>query len=619
MLLLLVQHHLLPGFAATAQIETTNSITGNTHLIVRLYYGDREKLNQLANQYDVFEFANHEAGYVAGRLSRAEYDTLLQAGYRVEIDVEQTAAAANLISGQPNAQSLGIPSYPCYRTVEETYATLNQIATNHPGLASLVDIGDSWDKITAGGAAGYDLLALVLSNQSRPGPKPRFLLVAEFHARELTTAETALRFAEELVAGYGVDPDITWLLDCHEIHIVPMVNPDGRKKAEAGQLWRKNTDTDDGCTSVSTLGTDLNRNCSFKWGSNNGSSGSPCDPTYRGPASFSEPESLAIRDYVRSHFADQRGPADTDAAPTNTTGLVVSLHSYAQLVLYPWGWTNTPPPNDTALKTLGGKFSYFNRYTVQSTIYLYAVSGELNDWVYGELGVPCYTIEMGTTFFESCTTFQNNTYPSNRPALFYAAKACRQPYLSPAGPDVLQPIVTAVPTPPGISVSLTAGAVSGRTYGYTPLPTAAPITGARYSVDKPSWAAGAVTQPMSATDGSFNSTNETISAIVPISNWAPGRHTVFIEARTGSTNWGVPTAVFMSIPAPKITASLAANQIVLRWPSTNNTLYTLLQTSNLLSPFSVLASNLVATPPTNTFTDPLNPAGSRFYWLQIQP
>ena len=91
-------------------------------------------------------------------------------------------------------------------------------------------------------------------------------VVAEYHAREYTTAETALRFAEELVTGYGNNPDITWLLDYYEIHILPMANPDGRKWAEQGQLWRKNTDNNDGCATFPNYGTDLNRNLSFKWG-----------------------------------------------------------------------------------------------------------------------------------------------------------------------------------------------------------------------------------------------------------------------------------------------------------------------------------------------------------------
>jgi murein tripeptide amidase MpaA len=124
--------------------------------------------------------------------------------------------------------------------VEETNTSANhRHEIIRPG--DIADIGNSWDKVTAGGAAGYDIYALELTNQSFevPGGKPTFFLMAEIHAREYTTAETATRFAEYLVNNYGTNPDITWLLDYFRIFIVTMTNPDGRKFAETGELWRK--------------------------------------------------------------------------------------------------------------------------------------------------------------------------------------------------------------------------------------------------------------------------------------------------------------------------------------------------------------------------------------------
>ena len=442
--------------------------------------------------------------------------------------------------------------------------------------------------------------------------------MAEYHAREYTTAETALRFAEELVSTYGANPDVTWLLDYYEVHILPMANPDGRKWAEQGGLWRKNTDNNDGCTTFPNYGTDLNRNNSFKWGLA-GSSGSACAETYRGPTPFSEPETQAVRDYILSLFPDQRGPNDTDAAPATATGLVINLHSYSPLIIYPWGWTTAITPNSTALRTLGGRFSFFNGYTVQQAIDLYVVSGELDDWVYGELGVPVYTIEMGTAFFQSCVSFESTIYPSNRPALYYAAKACRQPYLDPAGPDVLQPIVTPATNAFGAPLTLNAVTASGRSFGYAPLPAAANITAARYTADQPSWVTGVVTHALTALDGSFNSTNETVTTTIDTTGWTPGRHTLFVEARTGTTNWGVPTAVFANVEPLTLTAALQPGSLRLRWPSVANRFYTLLAASNPAAPFSILTSNLPAQPPTNTYTDSILPNAARFYRLQLQP
>ena len=58
--------------------------------------------------------------------------------------------------------------------------------------------------------------------------------MSAIHAREYATAELITRFAEYLVENYGTDPDITWLLDYNEIHLLLQANPDGRKHAETG-------------------------------------------------------------------------------------------------------------------------------------------------------------------------------------------------------------------------------------------------------------------------------------------------------------------------------------------------------------------------------------------------
>lgn len=586
-------------------------------VIVRLYYGDRDRLSQLVSQYDVFESADHVQGYVEARLRLPEYDALVQAGYRIEILAAPTAQA-NRVLGRRGVGLMGIPDYACYRTVEETYASLAQIASNHPDLASLVNIGQSWDKTQPGGPAGYDLLALVLSNKTRPGPKPRFFLMAEHHARELTTAETALRFAEELVAKYDTDPDTTWLLDYAEVHVLPMANPDGRKWAELGFWWRKNTDDTNGCQMGLSYGTDLNRNGGFKWGGI-GSSGAACDDLYRGPAAFSEPENQAIRDYVRSLFPPQRGPGDTDAAPVTATGLLISLHSYSELVLFPWGYTTNAAPNQAGLQTLGGKLGFFNRYRVQPSIELYPTSGTVDDWAYGELGLASYTIEMGGAFFEDCADFENTIYPSNRLALFYAAKACRQPYLNPAGPDVIQVTVPTTASLAGVPVSLTAIAESGRTYGTARALPSGTIKAARYSIDDPSWIAGVTTFPMTATDGSFSSIKEALRATIDTAEWLPGRHTVFVEAQDAAGNWGVPTAAFVWIAPLTLSGATSPSGFVLQWPSVANRTYSVWQTADVQAPFQVVARGLPGRPPQNRYTNSVDQVTRRFYRVSMDP
>ena len=329
--------------------------------MVKIYFDNLYQLNQVAAKYDIWE-VNHEAGYLLAYVSPLELMAIESIGLRVDIDFDLSSQLHQPRQELPGQES-GIPGFPCYRTVEETNTSLAQLTIDYPDLAKLIDIGDSWEKSTPGGSSGYDLQTLVITNSNHPGPKPKLLLLSAVHAREYATAELTTRFAEYLVSNYDSNPDITWLLDYFEVHIIPLGNPDGRKIAENGFYWRKNTDNDDGCSNSAFWGTDLNRNSSFKWGGV-GTSSNACDETYHGESAASEPETQAIQDYAAAIFPDQRGPADLDPANVNASGVFITIHSYGNLVLFPWGWTNNPPPNDGALETLGRKFGYFTGYQV---------------------------------------------------------------------------------------------------------------------------------------------------------------------------------------------------------------------------------------------------------------
>ncbi len=395
--------------------------------------------------------------------------------------------------------------------MEETYDSMAQLAAANPNLLTWTDTGDSWDKAAPGGAAGYDLYTMLLTNKAVAGPKPKFFLMAAIHAREYATAELGARFVEKLVADYGVDPDATWLVDHYELHAVFQVNPDGRKKAESGLSWRKNTDNDDGCKYNNVNlgyypGTDLNRNSSFKWDTG-GSDDNSCGETYHGPTPASEPETQHVESYMAGIFGDHRGPGDTDPAPADTEGVMITLHSYGNSVLYPWGWLDTQlAPNDAQLQTLGRKFGFYNNFEVcQAAGCYYIASGGTDDYAYGTLGIPGYTFEVGTKFFQECSVFTDDILPRNLPALKYTFKAARRPYQDPAGPEPYDVAVSSGTVARGASVTLTAKADDTRynSGGYGTEPNQN-VVGARYTIDTPSWKGG-VAYGMAAADGAFDS------------------------------------------------------------------------------------------------------------------
>ncbi len=535
--------------------------------VARLYYERIADLSKL-NAYDLWEYNNLEEGYVLLSLTGAEYLQLREEGWQMMVDQEETAKFRN-----PNLR----PFKDGYHTVQEIYTLLQEINQVHPDLTELVTYGSGTCLLqggctTLGGDAfpGYELKALRLSNETIPGTstiedqtisqgsKPIFFLMANIHARELTTAEIGLRMIDWLLEGYGQDADHTWLLDHHEIWIIPTANPEGHWMVELGTgdkygnfpfYQRKNINIDaDGdeeadCTtwppsSSWQYGVDLNRNHSFAWGPP-GSSDSPCSQTFRGPEPVSESETLALQELIAQLIPDQRGPELADAASQDAMGLLITLHSYGNLILWPWGFTDDPAPDFAGLKAIGDKMATYNGYlSCQPGTCLYSANGTTDDWVYGELGIPAFTYEIGDEFMPPYETIEQNQWPENQQAFLFGAKIARSPYQTILGPDTTN--VTAEIVEDAPLLKITAEIDDGDHGGQS-------ITGAQVAIDTPFWDENAHPSPMVAVDGSFDGIKETVFASIPLSELSPGRHIAYVRGQDAAGHWGVTSAVFVDI------------------------------------------------------------------------
>ena len=468
--------------------------------------------------------------------TREQVAELAARGFRIRVDDEQSAVIDRQLGGQSFNGG--------YSTVPEMRARLEARAAQHPNLAEFFVYGDSWQRLNAQG--GHELFGIRLTNEQIAGPKPTFFLMAAIHARELSVSELALRYIDHLLDGYGVDADATWLLDEHLIVVVPVVNPDGRRLAEQGYFQRKNMNSTNGfaCsnppTATNQFGIDLNRNFNFKWGTVNRPTESPCGQTYPGPTAASEPETQEVQDLVRTLFADQRGAADTDPAPLTTTGVLLTLHSYGDLVLWPWGYTGTTAPNAADLTLIGRKFAGYNGYTPQQSIQLYPTSGTTDDWSYGELGIPSFTFEVGLSsgtcggFMPpfSCLDGQSggSFWPRNLPAFLYAARIARTPYRLVRGPTV----ETVTVIDPDGAIEVQALLDEQRNGGQR-------IAAAELYLETPPWRGGTPIS-MSPLDGSYNSAIE--NATVTLGALSR-RQLAFVRGQDENLNWGPVRAIFV--------------------------------------------------------------------------
>jgi len=523
---------LIPSYGTASHDSMTSQ---NGPIVVRIPYSTWAEKAELAGRFTLLD-APPGQGYVVAILSSGELAELQAQGIRIEIEYERTS------------QVQSPPGYTCYRTPAEIETALSAYQSAYPVLVQVIDIGDSWEKVRTGGVSGYDLWMVKLTNQDIPGTKPAFFLIGNIHAIEMAGAEAAMAFADWLLSGYGTNADATWLLDRHDIYIVPMGNPDGRMMAETGSYWRKNIDNDDGCTNPGLWGIDINRNFASNWGGP-GSSGSTCSGTYRGPAVESEPETKAIADALRAIFPD----------PSDTSGSMITLHQSGHYVVWPWGngysqppW-NMVPPDKPGLSALADKYVSYNGYTSLMSDDWYPAAGATEDWAYEELNIAGYTFELGSSQPSSCTELLNEI-SLNMPAFIYAAKSVApDPYEVTRGPDSLK--VTAAPAeaPQGSTVVLNATANDTKT-GWLADPDfpaivpdrAMPVSAAEYYIDlHPT--AGGTSQPMAAGDGIFDEVVEPVTANVDTTGLASGKHLLLVRAQDNKGHWGAFTGVFFTV------------------------------------------------------------------------
>lgn len=483
-------------------------------------------------------------------LTQTEIDKLRSLGYTVTV-----------VGRAPDAPTV----WPvCYNRLDALYSWLDSYAAAHPQLVEVIDYGDSWCKLQGGCTTpsgftipGYDLLVARISNKLAAGPKSgRFFTDGGLHSRELTTPELAKAFIETLVGGYGVDPNITWLLDQREIYVALTSNPDGRALVELGLgteppytgspwYWRKNGNNaiagSNACpwppTPYNSYGVDLNRNHIFKWDIAGGGSTAVCDMDYRGPAPGSEPEIIAYEAFVRSIIPDQRGPNDNDPAPLDATGFLINLHNVVSggKILVPWGWTSAVSPNDAQLVAIAEKMRTYTTTPVYGWQYsLYRVSGNTRDWAYGELGMPAYVIELdGNDFFTSCYLVPN-ILNNMLPLLRYAASISDRPYLRVYGPDARAVAASLASLPAGDPLTVTAQ-INDTQSGNRAI-AAAEVYLVRQGGATPG-EPGTGTA-MVAVDGSFNTNTENVTASVSTTGLGRGRHLALVRGQDADGNWG---------------------------------------------------------------------------------
>lgn len=359
----------LPHSVLKKGIDTTvfDQYQGAQQLEVNVYAKNKYLRTFVACMDVDIAAVNLKEGYMTVFVSYEGLLALYLSGFSVEV--------------VSNWDDIGIMELePEYYTYPEVVSELSQIETDHSSIAKKISLGTSYE--------GRDIPGIKISdNVGTEESEPEIFICAMHHAREAATVNVAMYIINQLTDNYGSDQTVTDLVNGREIYIIPIVNPDGKVYDDSGgsygsgRSWRKNRQPCSG-----GIGTDLNRNYSYGWGGS-GSSGSCTSETFRGYDPFDAPETAAVRDFFNAH---------------PDINVLLSYHSYSNLVLWPWGYTYDPisDADDRQVhEIMGQQYASYTGYTPQQASDLYLASGTTDDWSFGVTqndAMPCFsfTVEL---------------------------------------------------------------------------------------------------------------------------------------------------------------------------------------------------------------------------------
>ncbi|KAM4772563.1 carboxypeptidase B-like [Rhinophrynus dorsalis] len=345
------------------QVELIKSMAINTKL--DFWVPDSVSLVEQGKRAD-FRVESHVAYDVQALLESSGMP------YEVMINDLQDA-----LEKQLDSNIRAIHSYEKYNDLDTINAWSANIAAQNPGLVSRSLLGTSYEGrpiyLLKVGASGVNKKAVFMD--------------CGFHAREWISPAFCQWFVKEAVNNYGSNAQITNLLNNLDFHILPVMNVDGYVYTwTTNRMWRKTRSPNKNSNCV---GTDPNRNFNAGW-CTVGASSKACDETYCGTAPESEKESKALADFIRNNIASIKA--------------YLTIHSYSQMLLFPYSYTYSLASNHAELNSLAqGAVSkltslYGTKYTYGpggQTIYLAA--GGSDDWAY-DAGVKySFTFELRDT------------------------------------------------------------------------------------------------------------------------------------------------------------------------------------------------------------------------------
>jgi len=382
-LLLSVMVLVVLSFSAAGRADEPRRYDG--FKIVRIEVQDQAELETIESLGGNILNCVSSVGPMDVLVSGDQLGLIEQRGLRFQIQHEDVQGLIDRERAAPVVAAAGDPfqdfflAYHPYGAVDMESSILwymNELVTRYPTLVTWTSVGTTVEGRTIWGLRVSGPLST---------DKAAVVYFGCEHAREWITTTIPTYFANYLAGNYGTDATVTNLMDRAEFFLVPVFNLDGYLYTwSTNRFWRKNRRPNGGAS----YGVDLNRNWAEGWGGP-GSSADPNSDGYHGPVPFSEPETQGLRNFLTDH--------------TNVRAQL-DIHSYSQLILWPYGYTNSFSPDQSTYQLVGNGMQadilgvhgkYYAAGPVYSTIY--PASGVSVDWTYAQLNILSFSFEVRDT------------------------------------------------------------------------------------------------------------------------------------------------------------------------------------------------------------------------------
>lgn len=220
-----------------------------------------------------------------------EFAEFSKIGYKISVLTPPSMMFESILKNSNLTRD--ISEFDYYPTYDEYVDIMNQFAIDYPDLCEVVNIGSTTN--------GRDLLFIHINNDlSVAQNEPEFMYTSTMHGDELIGYILMLRLIDHLLVNYGIDAEITDIVNNIDIWINPNGNPDGTYAGGNNTVW--------GATRTNGNNIDLNRNYA-----------DPEDGAHPDGNAY-QAETLAFMDFAENH------------------NLVMSanIHSGAEVLNYPW-------------------------------------------------------------------------------------------------------------------------------------------------------------------------------------------------------------------------------------------------------------------------------------------